>query len=294
VKILLTGGTGFVGRSLLEGLGTTHQIVAPPHRELDVGDSNAVDEAFRAGRFDVVLHAAAAGGERVLENVLRGFWNVARNAHRVGRVFYFGSGAEYGKHRDLVKVREEQIGAEVPRDDYGLAKLLCNDIARRSTNVTNLRLFGIYGPHEGYLFKFISNTIAKTLLGMDLVIRQDVIFDYLWIDDFVAIVRSLLERSALPADVNVTPTQSISLLELARIVTRLHGERSSIHVENSGLNYAYTGSNDRLRDLLPHLAFTPYPEAIRSLAAHYASRTDSLDRVALEQDRYRLSCRVRT
>ncbi len=293
MKLLLTGGSGFIGRNLLEALRARHDAFAPSHRALDVADTAAVDRLFRERRFDAVLHAAVEGGDRVLESTLRGYWNLARHAEEVKRLFYFGSGAEYGKQRDLVKVSETEIGRFVPQDAYGLAKLLCNEDARRRLRVTNLRLFGVYGPHEGYLFRFISNSIVKTLLGLDIVVRQDVVFDYLAIADLVAIVEKFLERDPALTDVNVTPTESISLRQVLALISSASSRPPRIFFENEGLNHEYTGHNGRLLGALGEFQFTPYEEGIRRLYEHYALRRETLDRDAVVRDDYLVRCRPR-
>lgn len=293
MKILLTGASGFVGRHIRESLDATHAIVAPTHAELDVTDTASVDEILRTGGFDAVIHAAIQGGAGVLESTLRGFWNLSRNAHHVDRILYFGSGAEYGKHRDLVKVSEERIGEETPRDPYGLAKLVCNQLCRQSGNITNLRLFGVYGPYEGYAAKFISNAVAKAIVGLPLVIRQDVIFDYLWIDDLLRLLPRFLEGPRVFADVNVTPTAGVSLSELATIVLRLTERPVEFEIERPGLNYQYSGDNGRLLQLAPGFTFTPPEAGIRELVSYYQARSATIDRDALAADVYRQRCSAR-
>jgi nucleoside-diphosphate-sugar epimerase len=293
LRLLLTGGSGFIGRNLLEALRAKHEVFAPSHQALDVADTATVDRLFEERRFDAVLHAAVEGGERVLESTLRGYWNLARHAEEVGRLYYFGSGAEYGKHRDLAKVRESEIGRHVPQDAYGLAKLLCNEDARRRPRVTNLRLFGVYGPHEGYLFRFISNAIVKTLLGLDVIVRQDVVFDYLYISDLVAIVERFLARDPGLTDVNVTPTQSISLSGILDTISSVASQPPRVVFENGGLNHEYTGANARLLEAVPGFQFTPYPEGIRRLYEHYALCREMLDRDAVVRDDYLRRCQPR-
>lgn len=293
MKILLTGGSGFIGCNLLEALGGQHDVFAPPHREFDVTDTAEVDRLFQERRFDAVLHAAIQGGDRVLETTLRGYWNLARHAGEVGRLFYFGSGAEYGKQRDLVKVREEEIGRVVPSDAYGLAKLFCNEDARRRSRVTNLRLFGVYGPKEGYLFRFISNSIVKALLGMDIVVRQDVVFDYLHVSDLVAIVDRLIQSESGVTDVNVTPTESISLRQILAIISSAASRPLTVDFKTEGLNFQYTGHNGALLRLVPDFQFRPYEEGIRSLYSHYAERREALDRDSVVRDDYLLRTRSR-
>jgi nucleoside-diphosphate-sugar epimerase len=293
LKLLLTGGSGFIGRNLQEALRARHEVFAPSHRALDVADTAAVDRLFRERRFDVVLHAAVEGGDRVLESTLRGYWNLVRHAEEVGRLFYFGSGAEYGKQRDLVKVSETEIGRFLPQDAYGLAKLLCNEDARRRLRVTNLRLFGVYGPHEGYLFRFISNSIVKILLGLDIIVRQDVVFDYLSVADLVAIVERFLERDPALTDVNVTPTESISLRQILALISSASSRPPRIFFENEGLNHEYTGHNGRLLGALGEFQFTPYADGIRRLYEHYALRRETLDRDAVVRDDYLVRCQPR-
>jgi nucleoside-diphosphate-sugar epimerase len=287
VRILLTGGSGFVGRHVLEGLGERYTIVAPTHGELDILDAAAVDAALRGSRFDAVIHAAVQGGASVMQTTLRGFWNLARNAGRVHRLVYFGSGAEFAKHRDLVKVKEEQLGEETPRDDYGFAKLLSTQLCRESANIVNLRLFGLYGPYEGCKAKFISNAIAKTLAGIPITIRQDVVFDYLWIDDLIRVLPRFLEGERAFADVNVTPTASARISDIAAMVRRAAGQSPECEIELPGMNFQYTGANARLLELCPELAFTPPEEGVRRLFAYYRERIETIDREALEADEYR-------
>src|SRR5690348_13046875 len=119
MRVLLTGGSGFVGQHLLAGLRDRYDIVAPRHAELDITDSSAVDRYFTTHTFDAVIHAAIKGGPEVVESTLRGYWNIARHATEACRVIYFGSGAEFGKHRDLIKISEDAVGTEIPRDGYG-------------------------------------------------------------------------------------------------------------------------------------------------------------------------------
>ncbi len=293
MRILLTGGSGFVGRHLRESLQAAHDVDAPSHGELDVTDDAQVDRVLRDGRFDAVIHAAVEGGPRVLESTLRGYWNFSRNADRVHRIIYFGSGAEYGKHRDLVKVTEESIGQETPRDAYGFAKLVCNTLCRESGNIVNLRLFGVYGPYEGYKAKFISNAVAKTLVGLPLTIRQNVVFDYLWIGDLVRLIPRILEDERTFADMNVTPAVSVSLSEIASLVLREAHQPAELEIETPGLNYQYTGDNRRLLQRYEDFSFTSLEDGVRQLFAHYRARLDTIDRAMLAEDEYRRRCATR-
>jgi nucleoside-diphosphate-sugar epimerase len=292
VKVLVTGASGFVGRNVAEGLAGRHQVLAPRHAELDVLDPVAFEAYVRDQRVDAIVHSAVRGGEQVLEQTLRMQASVLRCASLVDRILYFGSGAEYAKTRDLKKVREESIGEFVPKDPYGLAKLFCNEAARGRKRVLNLRLFGVYGPHEGYLLKFISNSIVKRLLGLDLRIRQDVVFDYLWVADLVGVVGHFLEASFDHADLNVTPTESISLTGIVRIIDAAVGSKGAVEIDTPGMNWQYTGDNARLLAAMPGLRFTGYPQGIAELVEFY-ERDDAIDREAVIRDDYARRAKVR-
>lgn len=56
-KILLTGGSGLLGKELLK---LDPSLIAPSHGEMDVTDSESVRAAFEKYKPDIVIHAAAA------------------------------------------------------------------------------------------------------------------------------------------------------------------------------------------------------------------------------------------
>src|SRR6185437_11984416 len=63
LKVLLTGGTGMVGRNLLEAPGAgAHAISAPPRSELDLLDPGAVLSYIGRLRPDIIIHAAGTVG----------------------------------------------------------------------------------------------------------------------------------------------------------------------------------------------------------------------------------------
>lgn len=59
MRVLLTGGTGMLGRAVLEIWSSQHEVIAPPHAELDLARPPQIFEAVRQIRPQVILHAAA-------------------------------------------------------------------------------------------------------------------------------------------------------------------------------------------------------------------------------------------
>lgn len=106
MKILLTGGSGFVGRNIKEYLQEKgYDIYAPTSRELNCIDEDSVAACLKKERYDVVLNFAVyVGGidpakdiNRMLDYNLRMFLNFYRHADLYDRMIYTGSGAEYDK-----------------------------------------------------------------------------------------------------------------------------------------------------------------------------------------------------
>jgi len=286
MNILLTGGTGFIGRNLLERLRDEYKIFAPRHSELEIMDSVAVRKYIKKNKIKVVIHAAIKHGDQVLENILRMFMSIYNNLDLLDKFINFGSGAEYAKTRDLKKVKEEELGKFIPQDNYGLGKLICSQLVRENKKVVTLIPFGIFGKYEDYRFKFISNSIVKNLLGLPIKIKQDVIFDYLYINDLIPIVKFFLKNNNFYGDYNVTSTQSISLKEIAEIINRISKKTSEIAIVNKKLNYQYTGSNSKIKKIIPSFKISTYKNAIKDLYEYYRINFKSLDEDAIMGDAY--------
>lgn len=286
MNILLTGATGFIGRNLYEAFKDKYPLFTPSHRELDLLDYKKVEAYIKRKKIKIVIHTAIKGGENVFKDTLRMFTNLTRNLDRLDKLIHLGSGAEYEKKRNLVKVNETEFGRYIPQDDYGFTKYLCSQIARYEKKIVTLRLFGIYGRYEDYRYKFISNAIVKNLLGLPIKIKQNVIFDYLYVDDFTSIVEHFLKKRTYFHDYNVTPTHSIRLTDIVKVINSIGRKKSKVHVVTKGLNYQYTGENRRLRRQIPRFVFTPYKEGIKQLYQFYEQRIDSVDRDEVIQDDY--------
>lgn len=57
MKILMTGGTGLLGREILK---LDSKIIVPTHKELDITNFKSIEKALKKYRPDVILHLAAA------------------------------------------------------------------------------------------------------------------------------------------------------------------------------------------------------------------------------------------
>ncbi|HEX7543109.1 MAG TPA: NAD(P)-dependent oxidoreductase, partial [Patescibacteria group bacterium] len=246
MNILLTGGTGFIGKNINNGLKDEYKVFVPSHKELEILDTNVVRKYIIKNKIKVVIHTAVKGGDQVLENILRMFMSIYNNLDLLDKFINFGSGAEYAKTRDLKKVKETELGKFIPQDNYGLGKLICSQLAKDNKKITTVLPFGIFGPGENYQLKFISNSIVKNLLGLTIKIKQDVIFDYLYIKDLIPIIKFFIKNQKVLGNFNISTTESISLTQIVDLINKNSKKPSKVTIINKKLNYQYTGDNQKL------------------------------------------------
>jgi len=285
IKVLFTGGNGFIGRNFIEQRSDRYDIVAPPRSELDLLSTNEVDKFFINNTFDVVIHGANIGGLRTqndLKNIvpdnLRMFFNIERNKDKYGKLIQLGSGAEYDRSRDIVDIKENIFGKFIPIDDYGFYKYVCSKYIENTKNIYNLRLFGIFGKYENYQVKFISNILCKYILKQPLTMIQDAYFDYVYIDDFIKILDYFIEKTPKYNFYNIGTGKKISLMEIAKMINKLDKYSTEISIQKNGFNKEYTCCNERLIKELGSFEFTKIENAIKKLSDYYLSNIGNIDK----------------
>lgn len=289
--LLITGGSGFIGRNLAEQLRGHYEVTALTRAELDLCNEESVRQFFATRRFDVVLHSATVRFTRMtaeppnlLHDNLRMFFNLARYRDCFGRLFYFGSGAEFDRRHYVPFMSEDYFGAHTPVDGYGLAKYVSAKYAESLAGVTNLRLFGVFGKYEDWRVRFISNACCRVIHGLPIVLRRDVLFDYLYVDDLAAIVRWFVEHGPSGRAYNVCTGAPVVLSTLAKIVAEVSGRNPEIIVREPGLGTEYSGDNTRLMSAMGGFRFTEMRESVGRLYAWHEAHKQEVDPAMLRFD----------
>lgn len=292
-KVLLTGGSGFIGRNLLESsLAQKYEIAAPSHSELDLLNEDSVRGYLQNGRFDIVIHSAVKPGHRNAKEPGRGFYentrmffNLARNGAYFKRMLMVGSGAIYDMRHYRPKMKEDYFDAHVPTDEHGLCKYVCGKYIEKSDNIIDLRVFGVFGKYEDYSIRFISNMICKAIFDLPLTIKQNRRFDYLWVGDLSQVLEYFIEHTPANRAYNVAPDKSVELVELAKMVLQISGKNLPINVTAPGLAREYSGDNSLLRGEMKDLRFTACGVAIKELYNWYQANKASLNKELLLSDK---------
>ena len=292
-SILLTGGNGFIGRNIQESfLADKYTVFAPRSFELNVADTQSVDDFFSKHTFDVVIHAAVKPGHRnakdhkdLLLTNLRMFENLARHRDKFGKLINFGSGAVYDTAADNRLVTEDQIGRRIGQDEHSFCKYVVHQRIEKLPNVIDLNIFGIFGPHEDWEIRFLSNAICKTLFNLPITLRQNRRFSYLYVNDLMPILDFFISRDVKHKCYNITPDEETELLQAAQLVAEIGGNTHPISVAKTGYGLSYSGSNARLKAEMPDVKFTPLAKALRDLYNYYKTRQNELDKNLLLTDK---------
>lgn len=288
VSILLTGGSGFIGKNFLELFSNTFNITAPSHKELDLMNAWKVKEYFKNRKFDVVVHAASIGSLHAEQNAT-GVYEanmymlrvLAENASNFRRMIFFGSGAEYGKQRSIIKVKENDFGRILPEDEYGRSKYAASEYIDKHDHIINLRCFGVFGKYEDYTTRFISNIICQSLADQPIVIKQNTIFDYVHITDLARILSFFIKHEPRDKFYNVGRGEGLELMTIARIVKQLTNNAYDIQVKISGMGKEYTCDNSNLLRELGGFRFTPIQQSIQEMVEWYKMNWYRIDQSKL-------------
>ena len=272
MNILLTGSGGFVGQNLKEYLSQFYNLLSPRSFELDITNTSCVMSYFNNNNIDLVIHCGSIGGVRGKEDEehtlyanLKMIDNLLIAKKEETKVITFGSGAMYNKSRHLKKIQENEIGKNVPPDLYGKSKMLIAQKIQNRLDVLCLNIFACYGYNEKPS-RFPSYAINQNLNKEDIIINQNVVFDYLFIEDLNKIVKHFIQFAWDKQNiVNITPIKSISLLEIAKMVNKISDYKSKIIIKNEVLNYEYTGDNSQLLKYIPDFEFTSYEVGLAKL-----------------------------
>ena len=293
-KVLLLGSKGFIGKNLSEYFENNRDdlvVDKPSIEELNLLDEKSVFNFLSENRYDIVINAAIFSPNRTecsstnineLEADLRMFFNLERCSNLFGKMFYFGSGAEFDKTMPIVFAREDDVINGIPKNYYGIAKYTIGKIIEKSENIYNLRVFGLFGKYENWKSTFISNNCCKAIKNLPLSIRQNVYFDYMYINDFCKIIDWFIDNKPRYHSYNICTGKRIDLISIANIINKVSGKNLPIYVCKDGFANEYTGSNSRLLNELDNkFVFTDLEQSISKLYSYYERNEKDIDLMSL-------------
>jgi len=283
VKVLITGGTGFIGSHLceqfesldaevicldnlstslvknIENLRNTKFVLG------DIKDSVLINDLVSS--VDVVIHLAAAVGVKTIlnnpvESIQTNFIGSETVLHACNkfnkRVIIASTSEIYGKNlkQPLSETDDRVMGApQKLRWSYADAKALEESVAhslflRDGLRVTTVRFFNIVGPRQSSAYgmvlpNFIENAISNKPIRVFGSGNQTRVFCH--VKDVIGAMVKLINREDTIGEVfNIGGSQEISMMDLAVKVKLILSSRSNIILEPYE-NYYEAGFEDMIK-----------------------------------------------
>ena len=278
MKILITGGSGFIAKNLSAQLKKYYKIIKLRRKQLDLLNSQKVFAYFKKNKFDVIVHTATYDATRkhstkdpskVLGNNLTMFFNIVRCQDNFGKMIYFGSGAEFDRRHWIPKMKENYYDYYVPQDQYGYSKYLMTKYTLLNKKIYNLRLFGLFGKYDDWRTRLIPNLCYLTVMNKIIRIDQNKYYDFLYINDLAKIVQWFIDNKPKKNIYNVCTCHTIDFKNIAKKILKISGKKLAIKIKKKGWGREYSGDNSLLLKELKGFKFTSIDVSLKSLYNWY-------------------------
>lgn len=254
-KILVTGGSGFIGKCIAEFLQKQGYQVMGVSREkhdeyifpvvqCDLSKPIEIDNSF-----DIIIHAAGEKPQREQElreykkqdfrefkknniDVMSNLIDFAKKRF-VKRIIYLSSIGIYGEFRDEIINEKSDV---INPDTYGLTKYVAECLLRAEKSIENisLRMPGIIGP--GAHGVWMTNVIDKMRNDEDVKIYSPDFQtkNFIWIEDLVRFIGELIEMEQWKYNVLVLACKkSASIREIVEKIKQCTNSKSNIIIDNN-------------------------------------------------------------
>ena len=284
-KVLILGASGFIGRNLKEQFEGKYNLLTPTHKELDLLNEVDVKKYLQTHTVDTIINCAVVGiykkGEinncSVMLSNLRMFFNLTNNKQYYNKMIFLNSGAYYNKNNPLKKVKEDS-NVLMPEDMYEFHKYICVKFIEDTKNkIIDLRLFGIYGKYENENLRFISYAICRVINNLPVCINQNVVFDYLYVNDLVNIIKIFIEKKIKYKSYNIGTGKSIDLVSIFKRIQKITGKDIELKIKVPGLNNEYTCDINRFLSEFKNIKYTDMDVAIKEMYTWYENKIKSDD-----------------
>jgi nucleoside-diphosphate-sugar epimerase len=236
MKILITGGNGYIAKSLYSALHTKYDITVITRQDFDLTCWTSTHKFFHDKSFDVVIHTATSGGSRlkeetdivIRENLLM-YRNLLNHQDKFTKFISFGSGAELGN----------------PTSPYGISKQAISHHMAMMPNFLNLRIFAVFDENE-LDTRFIKSNIVRYINYESMVIHGDKLMDFFYMKDLVSLIEFYILNNNLDKEIDCCHNDTIALSGIASIINNLSYWKVPINYNNLKPTNSYIGKSTEL------------------------------------------------
>jgi GDP-L-fucose synthase len=262
-RVLVTGGSGFLGAKVLERLAThdVAEVAAPRSAEYDLREADAIRAVLADTRPDVVVHLAAVvggiganmatPGQFFYDNAIMGVQLIEESRRAgVGQFVCVGTVCAYPKHAP-VPFHEDDLWNGYPEETnapYGLAKkmlLVQLQAYRQQYGFEGVYLLpvNLYGPGDNFderTSHVIPALIKKCCDAVDAGAASIACWgtgsasrEFLYVEDAAAGIVQAAARYSGGDPVNLGSGQEITIAELTGLIAELTGFDGEIEWDRS-------------------------------------------------------------
>jgi nucleoside-diphosphate-sugar epimerase len=229
LNILITGGNGYIAKSLFESLKDDYDVTAITRKDFDLCNKELTKSWFKNKNFEVVIHTAIVGGSRLVPDDydivyknLSMYHNLLDEKDKFKKFISFGSGAEIFS----------------PNTPYGISKKIIAESISKIDNFYNMRIFGIFDENE-LDRRFIKSNLKKYIKNESMVIHSNKVMDFFYMRDFISLVRYYIESSQPPKEIDCCYEEKYTLYGLANIINGMGDYKVPIVRNNSADNVEF-------------------------------------------------------
>lgn len=238
-RIMVTGGTGFIGLNVVPKLKNKYNVVTPSRQEVDLEcDVIALDLYVKQNSITHILHLANpriyTGNEAIGESlvILKNVLDVCKENSI--KLIFLSSWEIYSGYSADQLIASEKL-PPLPTGSYGLTKHFCElliDNFQQNYGLETLifRCSPVYGLGSDKP-KFLYNFISKAIIGEEIVTHRYLNgfpkLDLLFIDDLTDLICLALEKDH-QGIYNVGSGVAISTNIVAELIVNLINSKSNI------------------------------------------------------------------
>lgn len=236
MRVLVTGGAGFVGEAVCRELERAEcHPISVDREDFDLAHPGEAERMIEQTRPGYIFHLAARYGRilcreqphrSVSDNAAATAELAAVAASKSLGVLYASSSEVYGDHGTALI--SESAGLHRPTTIYGLTKRWGEEVLRqylRPEQLTIARLNMLYGPRQraGHGCCALATFIRQAMEGEPLQVHREASRSWLYIDDAAAALVALMGRGGV-WNVGNTAQERLLMTQLAELVLQEVGQ----------------------------------------------------------------------